>query len=60
MILIKNNEIQTTKTNKAYHGFGIKSIKLLTEHYHGDLSLKTDDNRFVLDILIPYSSQNKK
>ena len=58
-IIIKNNEFQTIKKNKAYHGFGLKSIKLLTERYHGDLSLRTDNNRFVIDILIPINAHNE-
>lgn len=43
----------TTKEEKKYHGYGLRSIKLLTEKYDGFLSLKTNNNVFSLNILIP-------
>lgn len=44
----------TTKKDKRYHGFGMKSIRLLTEKYDGVLSVNTADNLFRLNILLPY------
>lgn len=43
----------TTKQDRMYHGFGLQSIKLLCEKYHGDLSISTKEDMFVLDILFP-------
>ena len=41
----------TTKDNKDYHGFGMKSIKLLVDKYNGDLKITTKKNIFTLSIL---------
>lgn len=43
----------TTKDNKDYHGFGMKSIKMIVDKYHGDVSIVTKDNIFNLNIFIP-------
>lgn len=54
------NEIQlndglprTTKDNDNYHGFGIKSIRYITEKYGGSISINTEKNIFKLNIIIP-------
>ena len=52
-IVFKNDELQTTKDDKLYHGFGTKSIKLIVNKYNGDVSIKTSDRKFVLDIMLP-------
>lgn len=44
----------TTKKDKRYHGFGMKSIRLIAEKYEGVLSVNTADNLFRLNILLPY------
>lgn len=42
----------TTKDNKNYHGFGLKSIKLIVEKYGGKLEIQSGDNLFHLDIIL--------
>lgn len=42
----------TTKENKLFHGFGMKSIKMIVDKYNGYMSVKTDNNRFILSILL--------
>ena len=44
---------KTTKNNVQYHGFGMKSIKLIINKYHGDLKIVTDGDIFSLCILFP-------
>ena len=44
---------QTTKKDKRYHGFGMKSIRMIVEKYHGYFSTKSTDGIFSLDILLP-------
>lgn len=44
---------RTTKKDKRYHGFGMKSIRMIAEKYHGFLSAGSKDNIFSLDILLP-------
>ena len=42
---------KTTKSNKDYHGFGTKSIKMIVNKYRGDLKITTKKNIFTLSIL---------
>lgn len=41
----------TTKADKAYHGFGVRSIKYIVEKYKGNLLMRAEQNRFLVDIL---------
>lgn len=50
---ISTKHLETTKGNKDYHGYGIKSIRYCAEKYHGNLSVKTEGNWFVVNIIIP-------
>lgn len=43
----------TTKSDKLYHGFGLKSIRFIAEKYGGNMAISVSDDRFTLDILIP-------
>lgn len=43
----------TTKGDKQYHGFGLKSMRYLVKKYGGFLSVSTVDDCFSLKILIP-------
>ncbi len=43
----------TTKEDTRYHGFGMKSMKLITEKYNGTMSVKTDGDVFNLNLLFP-------
>lgn len=45
----------TTKTDRDYHGYGMKSIKYLTEKYGGNLAVAADGNVFNLNLLFPYT-----
>lgn len=44
---------QTTKENQQYHGFGMRSIRALTEKYGGDLHVDAREGIFKLDIMLP-------
>ena len=43
----------TTKNEQNYHGFGMLSIRHIVEKYGGTMSVRTDQNLFRLDILLP-------
>ena len=43
----------TTKEDHTIHGFGMQSIQILTEKYNGLLKISTEDDVFMLSILIP-------
>lgn len=44
---------QTTKADRRYHGFGMKSMKMVAERYGGCLSLRAEGGIFSLNILLP-------
>ena len=43
----------TTKEDKKNHGYGLKSIRYTIEKYRGTMTLHTENNWFVMRILIP-------
>lgn len=45
----------TTKKDRAYHGFGLSSIKRTTEKYGGVMTIETEERLFRLKLLIPAS-----
>ena len=44
---------KTTKEDSDSHGFGMQSIKKITEKYGGSISIDTDGQIFLLSILLP-------
>ena len=50
---MQNGRLTTTKKDKEMHGYGLKSIEAVVDKYDGIVKIKTDDNWFVLSILIP-------
>ncbi len=51
-IVFENGLPLTTKADKDYHGFGMKSIKYLAEKYNGNLLVTHSDNLFCVDIMM--------
>ena len=49
---------KTTKVNNGYHGYGLKSIKLIVEKYHGDFKIDIKDNIFIIQILFTEQKQD--
>lgn len=43
----------TTKTDKAEHGYGTRSIREIAEKYNGQISAKLEQQIFTLNILLP-------
>ena len=43
----------TTKKEKEFHGYGLKSIQYTANKYEGAVSMNVDDNWFELKVLIP-------
>jgi len=43
----------TTKSGGEYHGFGLKSIKMLVEKYSGNMTIRAENDMFNLNILFP-------
>lgn len=51
-MLSNNPYLKTTKLNKATHGYGIKNIKKVVQHYHGLIRFYENNSEFVSDILL--------
>ncbi len=54
-LVYSDDDLVTTKSNKLYHGYGIKSLKYTAEKYNGTLTIHTDNHWFTLCILIPFN-----
>lgn len=50
-VKIINGLPQTTKNDSTHHGFGLKSIKMICEKYHGTMNFQTLDNCFNINLL---------
>lgn len=57
---ITNGLPNTTKKNKNYHGYGLKSIDTTVQKYAGSMTLNVEQNWFILRILIPIRKNAKK
>ncbi len=56
-LLFEDDLPQTSKQDKANHGFGMKSMRLIAERYGGYLTTGTCGEIFHLNILIPVPSR---
>ena len=57
---LKEGELPTTtKADKQYHGYGLKSIRYSVERYHGYFNVTVKDNWFRLELLFPYKELKK-
>jgi len=52
-IVFRNGLPETSKEDKDYHGYGLKSIRYLVEKYGGSISVTTERDIFKLNLLIP-------
>jgi len=52
---IQNDEglFDTTKSNKQYHGFGLRSMKYIARKYGGSVYTETKGSRFILNAILP-------
>jgi hypothetical protein len=55
----KEGLLTTTKKEKQFHGYGIKSIRHTVEKYEGAVDIETDHNWFNLRILIPLEEEEE-
>lgn len=53
----KEGKLVTTKKEKEFHGYGIKSIRYTVNKYEGAVSIDTEDSWFDLKILIPIKEE---
>ena len=48
----EGNLLYSTKKSKAYHGFGLKSIRYIAEKYDGHMEYSAEDGLFILQIIL--------
>ncbi len=53
LVMAGSNLPTTTKSNKQYHGYGLKSIQAAAQKYGGTMTISSKDNWFILQVLIP-------
>lgn len=46
----KDGMLQTSKADENYHGFGMKSVAVIVEHYGGSMNISAQDDQFVLTV----------
>ncbi len=51
-IVIHNNNIETSKSDKSNHGIGLYNIRKTVEKYNGEFDITCEDNIFKLDIAL--------
>ena len=56
---VKEGRLATTKKEKQFHGYGIKSIRYTANKYEGAVDIDTKDHWFDLKILIPIPEKSK-
>ena len=49
----------TTKRDKMYHGFGMRSIRMIVHKYGGELTTYVKDDIFYLNIIFSLNNDNK-
>ena len=54
-LVLKDGLPMTSKRNRAYHGFGVKSIQQCAKKYGGTVSVSKENNWFILLVMIPMS-----
>ena len=52
-LLVNGEDIVTTKADKRYHGYGLKSIQYAVEKYKGYFSAGVEDGWFRVKIMLP-------
>ena len=52
-VISENEKLFTTKDNKRSHGFGLKSVRNLTEKYNGICEFYEEDGKFCVQIALP-------
>lgn len=52
-LVFENGLPRTTKQDKSYHGYGLKSIQSTVKKYNGSVTIEAKDGWFELRILIP-------
>ncbi len=53
LVMMDSKLPSTTKSNKLFHGYGLKSIQAAAQKYGGTMTVSSENNWFTLKVLIP-------
>lgn len=53
LLQLENGLPVTTKEDRIYHGYGVKSMQYLVKKYKGEMAISTDQQVFSLKLLLP-------
>ena len=45
--------LPTSKTDKRLHGFGLRNVRRVVDHYHGTMTISVEDGCFAISLLLP-------
>lgn len=51
---IKDGRLVTSKTDKRYHGWGLRSVQTAVEKYQGTMEYGYDNNQFTVSVMLFY------
>lgn len=49
-VLDNNPELETSKSDKSAHGFGVKSIRSIAEKYDGSVNFREENGKFIAEV----------
>lgn len=52
--VIHNGKLVTSKKNKEYHGWGMKSVQAVAEKYHGTIEYAYKESLFTVSVMLCY------
>lgn len=52
-LIFQNGQLLTSKEDTYYHGFGVRSIQMLSKKYKGDMRISHTNHTFSLQIMLP-------
>lgn len=55
---VKNNMLETDKTDRKNHGFGTVNARECAEKYNGEITYSCDEHIFAAEIVVPQIYKN--
>ncbi|MBR6807490.1 MAG: GHKL domain-containing protein [Clostridia bacterium] len=59
-VIEKNRDLATTKKDKSAHGFGLRSVRSITEKYNGIFEYYEKDGKFCVQVALPINEKPEK
>ena len=56
MKIVDGMPVSSKEKEKGFHGYGLKSIRMIAEKYDGVFAYKAEEGVFRVNILFPYNA----